>query len=157
VAPGQVGEIRVRGKNVMRGYWKDPHNPAYVDGWFATGDLARQDEQGYYYVVGRSKDMIISGGENIYPAELEHILAECPQIMEAAVVGQPDEKWGEVAVAAVVLQPGATMDAAQVLALFDGKLARYKHPRRVLFLDALPKTALGKIQKPELKTLLGAG
>ena len=154
LAAGEVGEIRLRGKNLMRGYWKDPHNPAFVDGWFATGDLARQDEDGYYYVVGRSKDMIISGGENIYPAELENILADCPQILEAAVVGQPDAKWGEVAVAAVVLQPGAQFTAEQVLALFEGKLARYKHPRRVLFLDALPKTALGKVQKPELKNLL---
>ena len=108
-----------------------------------------------YYVVGRSKDMIISGGENIYPAELENILADCPQILEAAVVGQPDAKWGEVAVAAVVLQAGAQFTVEQVLALFEGKLARYKHPRRVLFLDALPKTALGKVQKPELKNLLG--
>jgi fatty-acyl-CoA synthase len=155
VAPGEVGEIRLCGKNVMRGYWKDSHNPAFIDGWFATGDLARQDADGYYYVVGRSKDMIISGGENIYPAELENLLADCPQILEAAVVGQTDAKWGEVAVAAIVLQPGTEMSEAQVLALFEGKLARYKHPRRVLFLDSLPKTALGKVQKPALKNLLG--
>jgi fatty-acyl-CoA synthase len=157
VAPGAVGEIRIKGRNVMRGYWKDAHNPAFVDGWFATGDLARQDEAGYYYVVGRSKDMIISGGENIYPAELENLLADCPLIAEAAVVGAPDEKWGEVAVAAVVLKPGARMDAASVLALFEGRLARYKHPRRVLFVETLPKTALGKVQKPELKSLLRLG
>jgi len=156
VKPGEVGEIRVRGKNVMRGYWKDPHNPAFVDGWFATGDLAQQDADGYYTVVGRSKDMIISGGENIYPAELENLLADCPDILEAAVVGQPDPKWGEVAVAAVVLKPGSTLDTAGVLALFDGKLARYKHPRRILFLESLPKTALGKVQKPELRNLLGS-
>jgi fatty-acyl-CoA synthase len=156
VAPGAVGEIRVRGKNVVRGYWRDPDNPAFEDGWFRTGDLARQDADGYYTVVGRSKDMIISGGENIYPAELENILADCPLILEAAVVGRPDEKWGEVAVAAVVPQPGAVLAEADVLALFDGKLARYKHPRQVLFLETLPKTALGKVQKPELKALLGS-
>jgi len=156
VKPGEVGEIRVRGKNVMRGYWKDPHNPAFVDDWFATGDLAQQDGDGYYTVVGRSKDMIISGGENIYPAELENLLADCPDIVEAAVVGQPDPKWGEVAVAAVVLKPGSALDTAGVLALFDGKLARYKHPRRILFLESLPKTALGKVQKPELRNLLGS-
>jgi len=157
VAPGEVGEIRIHGKNVMRGYWKDPHNPAFADGWFATGDLARQDADGYYHVVGRSKDMIISGGENIYPAELENLLADCPLIAEAAVIGAPDEKWGEVAVAAIVLKPGAALDEAGVLALFDGKLARYKHPRRVLFVETLPKTALGKVQKPELRTLLRLG
>jgi fatty-acyl-CoA synthase len=157
VVPGEVGEIRIRGKNVMRGYWKDPHNPAFADGWFATGDLARQDAQGYYYVVGRSKDMIISGGENIYPAELENLLADCSLIAEAAVIGAPDEKWGEVAVAAIVLKPGAALDEAGVLALFEGKLARYKHPRRVLFVETLPKTALGKVQKPELKNLLRLG
>ena len=155
VAQGEVGEIRIRGKNMMRGYWKDPHNPAYVDGWFATGDLARQDEDGYYYVVGRSKDMIISGGENIYPAELENLLADCPLIQEAAVIGAPDEKWGEVAVAVVVLKAGAVLDAAGLLALFEGQLARYKHPRRVLFVESLPKTALGKVQKPALRSLLG--
>ncbi len=147
----------MRGKNVVRGYWSDEHNPAFEHGWFHSGDLAQQDGEGYYTVVGRSKDMIISGGENIYPAELENLLADCPRILEAAVIGQPDDQWGEVAVAAIVLQPGAAFTEAEVLALFEGKLARYKHPRRVLFLKNLPKTALGKVQKPELKALLASG
>ena len=154
VAPGEVGEIWIRAPNLMVGYWKDPDNPSFRDGWFRSGDLARVDEEGFYWVVGRSKDMIISGGENVYPAELESILADCPDIAEAAVVGLPDEKWGEVVVAAVVRRPGASLDQAAVLALFDGRLARYKHPRRVVFVESLPKSAIGKVQKVELRRLL---
>lgn len=150
VATGEVGEVWVRGPNLLCGYWKDPGNPAFADGWFHTGDLARCDEAGYYEIVGRSKDMIISGGENIYPAEIENLLADCPMILEAAVVGAPDARWGEVVVAVVVRKPGAELDAAQVLHLLDGRLARFKHPKRVLFCDALPKTALGKVQKAGL-------
>jgi fatty-acyl-CoA synthase len=157
VAPGEVGEILVRAPNVMQGYWKDPGNPAFRDGWFHTGDLARVDGEGYYWVVGRTKDMIISGGENVYPAELENVLADCAAIAEAAVVGIPDPKWGEAVVAAIVKKPGVALDEAAVLALFDGRLARFKHPRRVVFVDSLPKSALGKVQKFELRTLVGAG
>ncbi len=153
VAPGAVGEIWIRAPNVMCQYWNDPANPAFQDGWFHTGDLARRDEDGFYWVVGRSKDMIISGGENIYPSEIENVLADCPLILEAAVIGQPDEKWGEVAVAVVVKMPDANLDADRVMKLLDGKLARYKHPRRVLFMDSLPKTALGKVQKSQLAAL----
>ncbi|MDO8371127.1 MAG: AMP-binding protein, partial [Polaromonas sp.] len=154
VTPGEVGEIWVRAPNVMCGYWADADNPAFADGWFHTGDLARCDEAGFYEVVGRSKDMIISGGENVYPAELENLLADCPQILEAAVVGQLDARWGEVVVAVIVKAPGADLDAAQVLQLFEGRLARFKHPKRVLFCEALPKTALGKVQKAGLLTNL---
>ena len=157
VAPGEVGEILVRAPNLMQGYWKDPDNPAFRDGWFHTGDLARVDGEGYYWVVGRTRDMIISGGENVYPAELENVLADCPAIAEAAVVGVPDPKWGEAVVAAIVRKPGAALDAAAVLSLFDGRLARFKHPRRVVFVDSLPKSALGKVQKFELRKLVGAG
>ena len=153
LAPGAVGELWIRGPNVMREYWNDPANPAFQGGWFRTGDLACCDEDGFYWVVGRSKDMIISGGENIYPAEIENLLADCPLILEAAVIGQPDEKWGEVAVAVVVKKPDAVLEVAEVMRLFDGKLARFKHPRRVLFMDSLPKTALGKVQKSELAEL----
>ena len=155
VEPGEVGEILVRAPNVMQGYWKDPDNPAFADGWFHTGDLARIDDEGFYWVVGRTKDMIISGGENVYPAELENILADCPAIAEAAVVGVPDPRWGEAVVAAIVKRPGAALDEGAVLALFDGRLARFKHPRRVVFVDGLPKTAIGKVQKFELRKLLG--
>ncbi len=150
VAPGTVGEILVRAPNVMRGYWRDAQNPAFQNGWFHTGDLARCDANGFYWIVGRSKDMIISGGENIYPAEMENILACSPDIAEVAVVGMPDERWGEVAVAAIVRADGSRLDADGVLALLNGKLARFKHPKRVVFVDALPKTALGKVQKSVL-------
>lgn len=155
VAMGQVGEVWVRGPNLLCGYWKDPANPAFVDGWFHTGDLARCDAAGFYEIVGRSKDMIISGGENVYPAEIENLLADCPLVAEAAVVGEPDARWGEGVVAVVVRKPGAELDAAQVLQLFDGKLARFKHPKRIVFCDALPKTALGKVQKAGLLASIG--
>jgi fatty-acyl-CoA synthase len=154
VTAGTVGEIQVRAPNLMQGYWKDPHNAALEDGWFKTGDLARQDDEGFYWVVGRSKDMIISGGENVYPAEIENVLAECPAIAEAAVFGVPDPQWGEAACAAVVLKPGATLGETELIRLFENRLARYKHPRRVVFLDGLPKNALGKVQKGELKRLV---
>lgn len=150
VVPGEVGEIWVRAPNVMCGYWADPGNPAFADGWFHTGDLARCDEAGFYEVVGRSKDMIISGGENIYPAEIENLLGDCPEILEVAVVGQPDTRWGEVVVAVVVRKPGSVLDAAGVSQLFEGRLARFKHPKRIVFCEALPKTALGKVQKAGL-------
>jgi fatty-acyl-CoA synthase len=154
VAPGEVGEIWVRAPNLMSGYWQDRDNPAFRDGWFRSGDLARVDGEGYYWVAGRSKDMIISGGENVYPAELENILADCPDVLEAAVVGVPDPRWGEAVVAAVVRRPGAALDEAAVMRLFDGRLARYKQPRRVAFVDALPKSAIGKVQKFEVRKLL---
>ncbi len=157
VVPGEVGEILVRAPNLMQGYWKDPDDSAFRDGWFHTGDLARVDGEGYYWVVGRTKDMIISGGENVYPAELENVLADCPAIAEAAVVGIPDPQWGEAVVAAIVRKPGAALDETAALALFDGRLARFKHPRRIVFVDSLPKSALGKVQKVELRKLIGAG
>jgi fatty-acyl-CoA synthase len=151
------GEIWVRGPNVMRGYWNDSAATAAVltgDGWFRTGDLARMDDEGYFWIVGRSKDVIISGGENIYPAELENVLADCPQVAESAVIGIADAKWGEAACALVVRKPGAQLDADGVLALFRDRLARYKHPRRVVFVESLPKNALGKVLRQELRKLL---
>jgi len=151
------GEIWVRGPNVMRGYWNDPGATAQAlgaDGWFRTGDLARIDAEGYYWIMGRLKDVIISGGENIYPAELENVLADCPLIAESAVIGVEDARWGEAACAFVVRKPGAEVDETAVLGLFKDRLARYKHPRRVVFADSLPKNALGKVQKHELTKLL---
>jgi fatty-acyl-CoA synthase len=150
------GEVWVRGPNVMRGYWNDPKATAAAiteDGWFRTGDLARTDEEGFYWIVGRSKDVIISGGENIHPAELENVLADCPAIAEAAVVGIADPKWGEAACACVVRR--LDIDEQGVLALFHDRLAKFKHPRRVVFLDALPRNAMGKVQKQELRKKLG--
>jgi fatty-acyl-CoA synthase len=149
------GEVWVRGPNVMRGYWNDAEGTAAVltpDGWFRTGDLARVDEEGYYWIMGRSKDVIISGGENIYPAELENVLADCPAIAECAVIGIEDPKWGESACACVVLKE--KMDEQSVLRLFQDRLAKFKHPRRVVFLDSLPKNAMGKVQKHELRKSL---
>jgi fatty-acyl-CoA synthase len=155
---GEVGEIWVRGPNVMRGYWNDPQatREVFHEGWFKTGDLGRRDHNGFFWIAGRSKDVIISGGENIYPAELENVLADCEAIAESAVIGIEDAKWGEAACACVVLRPGVSLDEAGVLALFRERLARFKHPRRILFLQALPKNALGKVQKPELRKLVGA-
>jgi fatty-acyl-CoA synthase len=146
------GEIWVRGPAVMRAYWND--GGLTEDGWFRSGDLGRVDEEGFYWVVGRSKDVIISGGENIHPAELENVLADCPAIAEAAVVGVPDAKWGEAACAAVVLKPGTMLVEADLLKIFDERLARYKHPRRVVYVAQLPKNAMGKVQRGELRKLI---
>jgi fatty-acyl-CoA synthase len=153
------GEIWVRGPNVMRAYWNDAAATAAAltaDGWFRTGDLARVDEEGYYWIIGRSKDVIISGGENIHPAELENVLADCPDIKEAAVVGVEDPKWGEAALACVVLQKNSLFNEKSVLALFQNRLARFKHPKRVVFVDSLPRNAMGKVLKAELKQRVSA-
>ena len=157
-APGVVGEVWVRGPNVMRGYWNNPaaDRDVFRDGWFRTGDLARRDHNGFFWIAGRSKDVIISGGENIYPAELENVLAECPCVAESAVIGIEDPKWGEAACACIVRRRGAQIAEGDVLALFKDRLARYKHPRRIVFVDALPKNALGKVQKHDLKRMLDA-
>lgn len=154
VPRGAVGEIWLAGKNMMRGYLNDPHNPSFQDGWFRTGDLARVDDDGFYWVVGRSKDMIVSGGENIYPAEIENELAAVPDILESAVIGVPDDRWGEACVAVVVKKPASTLDAAGVLARLEGRIARFKMPRKVVFAAELPKTALGKVQKSALAGII---
>jgi fatty-acyl-CoA synthase len=156
VPRGERGEIWLRGPNLVAGYWGDPAATAdaYTDGWFHTGDIGHQDSEGYFYVDDRKTDVVISGGENVYPAELERVLAECPDIAEAAVVSRPDPRWGEVPVACVVARPGARLTRDGVLALFRDRLARFKHPRDVVFLDALPRTALGKVQKFELRQRL---
>jgi fatty-acyl-CoA synthase len=143
---------------VVRHYW--PDLPAWdADGFFHTGDLAQQAGDGSFTVVGRSKDMIISGGENIYPAEIESLLAQHPAVAECAVVGQADARWGEVAVAVVVLRASEASDEwdAPIRAFLDGRLARYKWPRRWVQVAELPRTALGKVQKPELRRWLDAG
>ncbi|ALS60765.1 class I adenylate-forming enzyme family protein [Pandoraea norimbergensis] len=158
VAPGEVGEILIRAPNVMREYWRAPQHASFVEGWFRSGDLARLREDGCFEVVGRSKDMIISGGENIYPAEIENALVDCPGVLEAAVVGVADERWGEVPVAAIVAAPAAGSSAEvtpqAVLDYLGTRIARFKLPRRVVILDTLPKSALGKVQKPILTAWL---
>jgi fatty-acyl-CoA synthase len=156
VPAGEVGEICLQAPNLMRGYHRLPAGAGFVDGWFATGDLARADADGVVTVVGRSKDLIISGGENIHPAEIENLAATWPGVAEAAVVGLPDARWGEVPVLVLVAQAGATVDLVALHAHFNARLARYKHPRRMVLVDALPRTALGKVQKAGLAAALSA-
>jgi fatty-acyl-CoA synthase len=144
-----VGELLLRAPGIVRHYW--PDRPALdALGWFHSGDLGLRAPDGSYSIVGRIKDMIISGGENVYPAEIENLLAGHPGIAECAVVGLPDAKWGEVAVAACVPAAGSAEDSAEVMRFLAERIARYKLPRRIVWLDALPKTALGKVQKPLL-------
>ena len=156
VKPGTTGEILIHGDNVMSGYWQAPQATAavLVDGWFHSGDVGHQDEEGYLYVDGRSKDMIISGGENIYPAEIENLLIECPDIAEASVIGRPDARWGETVVAVVVPKVDHTVSSEQVMKLLEGRIARFKHPREVVVVEALPKTALGKIRKEDVRKMV---
>jgi fatty-acyl-CoA synthase len=150
---GRDGEILVRGPSVATGYWNAPAESAqtFREGWYHSGDLGHFDDEGHLYVVARKKDLIISGGENIYPAEVESVLLDCPAVAEACVVGRPEARWGEAVVAAVVLKPGCRMTEAEALALFQGRIARYKHPREVRFLERLPRSALGKIQKEAVR------
>ena len=155
-APDEVGEICIRAPNVVQRYWPDTV-ACDSDGFFHTGDLARRAVDGSFTVVGRAKDMIISGGENIYPAEIENLLGQHPLVADCAVVGQADASWGEVVVAVVVLREGVPAGAdwfEPLRAALDGHLARYKWPRRWVKLAALPKTALGKVQKAQLQVLL---
>jgi len=159
VAAGVTGQILIKGGNVMTGYWNAPEATAavLVDGWFHTGDMGHRDDEGYLYVDGRSKEMIISGGENIYPAEIENLLIESPDIAEASVIGKPDERWGEIVVAVVVPKPDSRLTGEQVLQLLDGRIARYKHPKEVVVVEALPKTALGKIRKEDVRQMVARG
>jgi fatty-acyl-CoA synthase len=150
VPAGEVGEIQLRGPNVMRGYLGEPVGSGFVDGWFCTGDLARQRPDGAYEVVGRSKDMINSGGEKVFPAEIEALVESFPGVAECAVVGLPDAQWGEVPALALVPLRGQAVDLPGLQALFVQRLARYKHPRRIVIRQELPRTALGKVRKPQL-------
>jgi fatty-acyl-CoA synthase len=159
VPVGQVGEIVYRAPTLMAGYWNNPKATAeaFAGGWFHSGDLVRQDEEGYVWVVDRKKDMIISGGENIYCAEVENVLAAHPAIVEVAVIGRPDAKWGEVPVAVIAL--GAVSDKSIDLGDLDQflteRLARYKHPKALEIVDALPRNPAGKVLKTELRARFG--
>ena len=155
--PGETGEIWLRGPNVFSGYWNLPEATAetFADGWFRTGDLASWDEQGLTYVVGRSKEMYKSGGLNVYPAEVEAVLGQHPAVHEVCVIGVPDQTWGEVGRAVVALNPDADAPAEQLLAWCDSRLARYKTPRSVVFVGALPRNSLGKVNRAELKARFG--
>jgi fatty-acyl-CoA synthase len=159
-APGERGEIVVAGPNVMAGYWGQPEATAAAMAsgtWLRSGDVATADEDGYVFVVDRIKDVIISGGENIYPAEVENAVRDHPAVAECGVIGVPDEKWGEAGRAIVVLKPGAEAGEDEILGFLDGRLARYKIPKSVRFADSLPRTATGKILKKSLRETYGAG
>ncbi|WP_233558728.1 acyl-CoA synthetase [Micromonospora radicis] len=156
---GGVGEIEIAGPNVFPGYHGLPEATAEAftaDGWFRSGDLGYLDDDGYLYISGRLKDMIISGGENIYPPELEQLLGEIDGVTSAAVIGVPDERWGEVPWAVVTVREGAAVDTDTVRAYLDGKLARYKLPKNVVIVDELPRTASGKVRKGDLRARFGA-
>ena len=152
--PMARGELCVRGPNVMRGYWNRPIETAEAidpDGWFHSGDVAYADEDGFYYIADRIKDMVITGGENVYPAEVENVLHDHPAVADVAVVGLPDARWGEAVVAVVVLAPGSSVDLVGLREFAGERLARYKLPTRLEVVDAIPRNPAGKILKFELR------
>ena len=153
--PGEPGELWLRGPAVCAGYWgrADATAAAIQDGWFRTGDILSADADGFFYVRGRLKEMYISGGENVYPAEVESALQGCPGVALAAVVGVPDERWGEVGRAFIEAAPGVHLDAAGIRALLEGRIARYKVPKHFTLTDALPRTGSGKLDKAALAAL----
>lgn len=151
---GEIGVIEVRGPNVFEGYWQMPEKTAAelrADGFFITGDLGRIDADGYVHIVGRNKDLIISGGYNIYPKEIELVLDEQPGVLESAVVGVPHPDFGETVLGLIVAQPGETPDLEAMTAAVEGALARFKHPRKLIVLEALPRNTMGKVQKNILR------
>jgi fatty-acyl-CoA synthase len=157
VEPGEVGEVLVQGPTVMPEYWRNPEatrETFHDGGWLRTGDAGFFDAEGMLSIVDRLKEVIIVGSCNVYPADVESVLADCPDIAESAVIGRPDDELGEVPVAFVVLQQAGTMSADDVKALFEGRLAVYKHPRDVVFTDSLPRSAIGKVQADELRNSL---
>jgi acyl-CoA synthetase (AMP-forming)/AMP-acid ligase II len=156
VAPGASGELWAKGPNITKGYLNLPQETAaaLTDGWLHTGDVARIDERGYVYLLDRVKDMIVSGGENVYCAEVEGALYTHPGVHECAVIGLPDDKYGEAVTAVVVAAPGAALDAETLIAHCRPRIAGYKLPRRIEFVEALPKSAMGKILKTDLRETL---
>ena len=157
--PNEVGELWVAGPNITPGYWNRPDATAaaFEGRWLKTGDAARVDDEGFVYIVDRWKDMYISGGENVYPAEVENVLYQLPEVAEAAIIGVPNEKWGEVGLAVLALKPGATLDRATVVEHCVSRLAKFKIPNDIAIVDVLPRNATGKVLKRELRTqFLGA-
>jgi fatty-acyl-CoA synthase len=155
---GEKGELLIKGPGVTPGYWNNPEETEKAideEGWLHSGDVVEYDEDGYFYIVDRIKDMYISGGENVYPAEIENLLDEIPQVLEASVVGVPDKRWGEVGMVFAVLRPDEQASESDVLEYLEGKLARYKIPKSVRFIDQLPRNETGKIMKTELRRLAG--
>ncbi|WP_312877710.1 AMP-binding protein [Lentzea indica] len=155
VATGEVGEIVYRGPTVTQGYWNKPKETAeaFAGGWFHSGDLVRQDDEGFIWVVDRKKDMIISGGENIYCAELENVIAEHPSVLEVAVIGRADDRWGQVPVAFVTVAPGTEVCLRELTGFLDGRLASFKMPRDLVVVAGLPRNAAGKVTKDVLRTM----
>ncbi len=153
VARGEIGELWTRGPNITPGYWNKPEatKNSFVDGWLKTGDAARADEEGFIYIVDRWKDMYISGGENVYPAEVENVIFQLPAVADAAVIGVPSERWGEVGKAVVVIKPGMRISAEEVIGHCVPRLAKFKVPQSVEFIDALPRNATGKVLKRDLR------
>ncbi len=151
--PGEVGELWFRGPHVSLGYWNNPQATAEAldhKGWFHTGDMAVRDEDGFFSIAGRSKDMFISGGVNVYPAEIENQLLQHPKLQDVAVVAADDSTWGEVGVAFVVMRPDQELNAEELAGFLSSRLARYKIPRRYISIDELPRTAYGKVVKGDL-------
>lgn len=150
---GEIGEICINGPQVFKGYWNNPEATAQaiIDGWYHSGDMGKVDEDGFIYVVDRLKDMIVSGGENVYPAEIEHVIAQHPAVAEVAVIGIPDDKWGEVPRAFVAKMPGAELTEEDVIELCRQNLARFKVVKDVIFIDYLPRNGVAKVLKTELK------
>jgi acyl-CoA synthetase (AMP-forming)/AMP-acid ligase II len=159
VPPGVPGEIIVKGDQVLSGYWGNPEATAaaFTDGWFHTGDVGRWDEDRYLFIVDRKKDMILTGGENVYPREVEEALYRHPAVLDAAVIGAPDPKWGEKVVAVICVREGHSVDAAELVAFCRQEIASYKKPRHVVFIDMLPRNASGKVLKRELRDAIAAG
>jgi fatty-acyl-CoA synthase len=155
---GELGELWVRGPNVTPGYWNRPDANAssFTDGWLHTGDATRVDEDGFYYIVDRWKDMYISGGENVYPAEVESVLHQLVAVAEAAVIGIPSEQWGETGMAIIAVKPGHALAELEIRAHCEANLARFKRPHLIKFVDALPRNATGKIHKPTLRQTFAA-
>ncbi|UCD55960.1 MAG: long-chain fatty acid--CoA ligase [Candidatus Hydrogenedentota bacterium] len=151
--PGEVGELMLQGPVVTKGYWNMPEQTeaSFTNGWFHTGDLARIDDEGYFYIVERKKDMLITGGENVYPAEVEEVILAHPKVAEVGVIGVPDPKWGESVRAIVVPLPGQTLTVEEIQEFCKGKLGRYKIPKSVIFADELPRNPAGKILKRILR------
>ena len=154
VGPNEIGELVLKGPSYSSGYFNNPEASAEAvdaEGWFHTGDLAKYDEDWYFFIVDRKKDMFLSGGENVYPVEIEKVLYQHPAVHMCAVIGVPDQKWGEVGKAILVLKPGMHATEEEMLKFMSERLAKYKVPRSVVFADALPISSAGKILKRELK------
>jgi fatty-acyl-CoA synthase len=154
VAQGEIGELLIKGPNITPGYWNKPDATAaaFTDGWLHTGDACRMDDEGFVYIVDRWKDMYISGGENVYPAEVENVLFQLPQVADAAIIGVPNDRWGEVGKAIIVRKPGQSLEEGDVISHCLGRLAKFKVPQSVDFVDVLPRNATGKVLKRELRT-----